>query len=227
MIGPQVPQAISLGALRRVLSEPRLEAYRLAPTESPDAVIGRYRWNIALSMSLYPVVQQLEVALRNNLHRAIAERYRTDEWYDATPALLTPREQEAVTEAKDELRKQGKPQEPNRLVAELTLGFWTSLLSRDYERRFWPHLLAPAFPFIPRPQRTRATVAGRLHQIRQLRNRISHHEPIFKLNLPRLYGEIEETIRWMAPALLQLLPVGEQFRDIHARGPAAYALPLS
>lgn len=61
--------------------------------------------------------------LYNNLHRAIAEKYRTDEWYDAAPALLTPREQEAVTQAKDELRKQGKPQEPNRLVAELTLGF--------------------------------------------------------------------------------------------------------
>ena len=216
-------QEISLAALRRVLSEPRLEAYRHDAAEPSSTVVGRYRWNIALSMALYPGLQQLEVALRNNLHVAISGSYG-QQWYDSTPPFLTQRELQSVVAAKEELKKQMKPSDPNRLVAELRLGFWTSLVSRDYERLLWPHMLGKAFPYIPRRLRTRATISARLQDIRKLRNRISHQEPIFKLPLQRLHVEILDTISWMAPALLRLIPVGESFEDIHARGPSGYEL---
>lgn len=221
----QEPQGISLSALMRVLSEPRLQAYRLDAAESPEVMVGRYRWNIALSMSLYPAIQQVEVALRNNLHRAASSLLGTDSWYDSIPQILTQREQDAILAAKVELSKQRKPADPDRLVAELTLGFWTSLLSRDYERHFWPRMLSSTFPFMPRRLRTRATVAGRFQEIRRLRNRISHQEPVFKMGLAQLDADIREAISWMAPTLLKLMPVGESFTDIYSKGPGAYQLP--
>lgn len=221
------PQAISLAALERILSGPRIEAYRLDPAETPSMMIGRYRWNIALCMALYPLVQQFEVALRNNLNRAIAAHCKTANWYDLSPSVLTQRERDAVAQAKDELIKEGKPTDSDRMVAQLKFGFWTSLLSREYERQLWPHLLSASFPYIPRRQRTRAFIAERLVKIRRLRNRVSHHEPIFKLDLPLLYNEVEDAVGWLAPALLKLLPVGEHFRDVYARGCATYVVMLS
>lgn len=202
MIEPQEPPAISLAAVQRALSESRFEAYRTHSDESLEAVLGRYRWNLALCMALYPALGLLEVSLRNNLHGALARYYETDAWYDLTPEKLAPREQDSIKQAKNELRKQGKREEPDRLVAELNLGFWTSLLSKEYEQQLWPRLLIPAFPQMPRRERTRARVAARLHEIRRLRNRVSHHEPIYKLgNLMQRYDHIQEAITWLAPAL--------------------------
>jgi hypothetical protein len=228
MIGTQEPQAISLAALKSALSEPRLEAYRLRPDEPLHAVLGRYLWNIALSMSFYPDLSLLEVTLRNNLHRVISGYYRTAAWYDLTPTVLTFHEREAIMKAKAELQKQKKPEEPDRLVAELSFGFWTSLLSTAYEQALWPRLLSSAFPHMPRRERTRSKVAHRLHQIRLLRNRISHHEPIYRLkNLGQHHDDLQEAIRWLSPQLLRLLPVGESFRDIYARGCAAYEVRIT
>lgn len=222
------PQAISQAALKRALSDARLEAYQLYPDEPLKDVLGRYRWNDALCMSLYPILGLLEVTLRNNLHVAITGLYGTAAWYDLEPAVLTGREMDSVTRAKDQLRSQGKPEESNRIVAELNFGFWTSLMSSVYERRFWPKILVQAFPLMRNRERTRSNIADRLKVLRLLRNRVSHHEPICRMtNLVQIHDELLATISWLAPTLHQLLPIGESFRDVYARGAAAYEIPIT
>lgn len=223
MTKAQEPPRISLAVATRGLSEARLEAYRTHPTEALDVVLGRYRWNAALSMALHPALGLLEVTLRNALHQAIAGDRGTETWYELPHGVLEPREQTSIASAKDELRKQQKPYEPGRVVAELKLGFWVSLLSRNYEQRLWPRLLKTIFPYLPRSDRTRATVSGRFQEIRRLRNRVSHHEPIYRSQtLVQQYRNIEEAIGWMVPPLLSLLPVGEGFSSIFERGPDAF-----
>jgi hypothetical protein len=114
------------------------------------------------------------------------------------------------------------------VVAELSFGFWTSLLSSDYERIFWQRILTDAFPLMPRRLRSRPKLAGRLHTLRRLRNRVSHHEPIYKLtNLAQTHDDLLAEISWLAPSLLRLLPLGEAFPDVHARGSRFYEIPLS
>ncbi|MBK9260725.1 MAG: hypothetical protein IPM54_13020 [Polyangiaceae bacterium] len=84
-----------------------------------------------------------------------------------------------------------------------------------------------AFPNVPKKYRTRANIAGKLQDIRKLRNRISHHQPIFKMeSLPQLDKNILEIIGWLSPNMLLLLPVGEAFVDVYARGHDAYAVPI-
>jgi hypothetical protein len=154
-------QGISPAALLSALSEPRLEAYQLRADEPLEAAIGRYMWNIALCRSFYPALHLLEVTLRNNLHRVVTVHCGTAEWYDRRPSVLTLHEQEAIVKAKAELGRQRKPEEPDRVVAELSFGFWTSLLGKNYEQKLWPKLLCLMFPHMPRRQRTRANVADR------------------------------------------------------------------
>ena len=227
MSNPSGVQSISAAALTRVLSPPRLDAYRLSPNDTPRILIGRYRWNVALSRSLYAPLGYLEVAFRNSLHDALAASFRLPAWYDCSPAWLLAREQEAIRIAKAELQKRNVPIEPGRLVAELSFGFWTSLLSRSYEQVIWPRLLKPVFPYMPRRDRTRHRVADRMHQVRKLRNRVFHYEPIWHWkDLPLHHATLEETIGWFEPALSRILPDVHTFSEVHAKGSTAFELDV-
>jgi hypothetical protein len=92
-----------------------------------------------------------------------------------------------VTEAKSKLTDASKSITPGRIVAELNLGFWTSLFNAYYEQkgasdpRLWPRLLLAVVPRMPRRQRTRRNLVRYLNDIRALRNRVFHHEPIWNL----------------------------------------------
>jgi len=100
---------------------------------------------------------------------------------DASTPIQEQMERAAVGRAKDTLVKQAKPLEAGRMVAELSFGFWTSLLDVRYERSnvLWPHLLRPTFPRMRNRDRKRKTISARINSIRLLRNRVSHHEPIW------------------------------------------------
>ncbi len=51
-----------------------------------------------------------------------------------------------ILNAENQLVSQGKSIDSDRLVAELSFGFWTSLLNRHYEQQgLWPRLLRPVF----------------------------------------------------------------------------------
>jgi hypothetical protein len=187
MSKPAGAQPLSAKTLLRVLSDARLESYRRSQSDMTRVLIGRYRWNVALSMSLYPVLFRLEVAFRNSVHLALSDFARTPTWYDSTPSLLQPRELDHVKEARAELLKQRqKRQQPavlraDDVVAALNFGFWTSLLNSSYELKLWHQrsMWVLAFPRLSRREQKRGWVSQRMHQIRQLRNRVFHHEPVW------------------------------------------------
>ncbi|WP_177420368.1 Abi family protein [endosymbiont of Lamellibrachia barhami] len=77
------------------------------------------------------------------------------------------------------LSRQHKVLNPGRIIAELNFGFWSSMLDKCYEQVLWPQLIKTAFPYMPRKIRTRKVLSQQFHKIRQLRNRIFHHEPIW------------------------------------------------
>ena len=214
-----------LGSLKRSLSGVRFEAYRRSTGEGDEAALARYVWNVALCEALYPSVHCLEVALRNALHRQAAHYFRTASWLDpSTPScVLSEREKRKVRRAMQELQRRNRPPTPDRVVAELTFGFWTSLLSREYEQRFLIRIIKPAFPHLPKPIRTRRTLAGRFNEIRQFRNRIFHHEPIWKRqNLVADHQRILEAIGWICPELQQTAMVMDRFPEVHRLGSTHY-----
>jgi hypothetical protein len=105
--------------LRRAISPDRLRGYQLGSSgEAYADLIARYAWNIALSESLYPALQSAEIALRNSIHDAMRDRYRTELWFDGTSAPLHPHEQAAVQRAKEALMRARKPLQPGRIIAE-------------------------------------------------------------------------------------------------------------
>jgi len=186
--------------LRSSLSDQRFDSYRQSSTDKNIDLLEHYLWNIALCESLYPTLQNLEIALRNNIYKAVAISFDNPKWFD-DPSILNDEQQKSVREAKKRLNK---PATEGRVIAELTFGFWTSLFDRKYDRVFWNQkdLIKNAFPNMPNSIRTRSTLSKRFSDIRKLRNRVFHHEPIWNNpDLKNRYEGLTEALGWLNPAL--------------------------
>ncbi|MGH2410757.1 MAG: hypothetical protein ACRDGS_10365 [Chloroflexota bacterium] len=219
-------QQALFNALQPSLSRDRIAAYRL-PGDSDGDVLARYLWNIRLSESLYPVLQALEVALRNSINTAFAQGSGRQDWYDSTRGqfCLDQRQRQEVADAKATLTKNRKPHRPGRVVAELRFGFWTSLFNVAYQTggkrgtRLWPQLLPAVVPSMPRRKRTRATISMTLNDVRTLRNRVFHYEPIWSMiELQRQHAEILDLIGWMNEDLLATIVLIDRFPGVSANG---------
>ena len=82
-----------------------------------------------------------------------------------------------------------------RVVAELSFGFWTGLTGPRYDVLWRNHLVK----IFPRRPVQRAHVQTRLNSIRKLRNRVAHYEPILSRPLQKDVNQIFDTISWMSP----------------------------
>lgn len=208
------------GPLSRILSDSRLAPYLRRTSGETDAV-ALYLWNVSVSEALYPVLQFVEVSLRNRLHEAIG-RFVGRRWL-SDGGFLQRREQDAVQSACGQTaRPPGNIAE--WIIPELSFGFWTGLLGRACEPRLWPSLLRTVFPGIPRRSRTRKAVARRFHDVRLLRNRVSHHEPVVwgPCRPQDLHSVTVETLFWLAPELEHFWQRVGQLPAVVGAGPDAH-----
>lgn len=202
-----------------ILHTERIDAYRQDGADS-KLTLARYLLNMALSESLYPTLQFAEIALRNAVHRELTTHYSTDAWYDSPLAQLTSWQQDKVTEAKAALGRSRKPLTPGRIVAELTFGFWTGFFNNPHARTgIGAFLSRSAFPHAPSTEQVRHLLDRRWQDIRDLRNRVFHHERILHwTDLGARHQAILEIIRWMSPELHDLTNSLDRFISIRSDG---------
>ena len=203
------------------ISRERLRPYSVN-SEINASVIAAYVWNIALCESLYPALNCLEIALRNSVHAAGTNQFNTEYWFNGR---LRQEEADRVRLLRNRLNTSGnKNPSVGDLVSGLSLGFWVSLFKGQYERVLWPCLLPEVFPHAPRRQRSRREISKRLDRIRRLRNRVFHHEPVWRLpDLAERHRLILETIGWISPAMLAMTGMMDRFPSVYTMGPQSYA----
>lgn len=201
------------------ISTERLSSYGNLAQDPLENVMAKYLWNCALSETLYQSLHWLEIALRNNVYSAAAQTLGTS-WL-TNGQLLHP-EQKQVQDVIDRLRIEGKGTSLADITAALSFGFWTSLFRKDYEQKLRP-ILPKIFPYVtPASDRTRKNISDRLNTIRKFRNRIFHFEPITKYKPEVRYGEIKQTLEWMAPELIPLLELNCGFSSEFQKGEQHY-----
>ena len=224
--------AKELSALELAISPERLQPYIIRAGGNRHGAILVYERNTALSEALYGVIQATEIALRNAIHRVLSVPH-SQMWFESVGLQGT--QLEKITAAKYEICRSRRALTPGAVIAELNLGFWTSLVSTRYEKQLWVPHLHKAFPYAlkPTPARptapssplSRAEIFDRLEIVRNLRNRIAHHEPILKLDLPRVYAGALEAISWVCPTSADWVRATNSFpRRFHEK-PLAYAAP--
>lgn len=164
--------------LSGAFSSQRLEKYINLYNGDVMKVAAHYKANIALSESLYTSLSVFEVTLRNALSKELERMMGRKDWYSvfpSNPALKSLTSE--VTVAIRHISQRGEMVSPDKIIAELTFGFWVTLLNSEYELSLWKSLRL-AFPHMPKKDRKRKNVSSPCNALRKLRNMVFHHESI-------------------------------------------------
>lgn len=185
-------------ALVAAISAPRLSSYRkFFQPQTDEELLGIYRWHEDLCSTFSRNMAWIEIVLRNRFHQALSQRYGTvgagtsRDWYHHLH--LSPHSHDSVRRITH--TQSGQPRRPapapDDVVAKLTFGFWPALLDvkEDIQgtRLSWGDILIAVVPghrqkdaAYWRGSAHRDALFARLDLCKDLRNRIAHHEPIWK-----------------------------------------------
>ena len=177
--------------IEQTLSIPRLSKYenfykdKGEPYEKSDVLI-LYERNLLISNKFFYLLNYFEVILRNAVVQAIEISFRcneTNSWHENEAFIRSiSRRGRHSPKSMFDSAKEKFPDSPSKMIPELKFVFWQKMLMANYEERIWQGCFNSIFP--------NATVENRqifydwTDQLRELRNRIAHHEPIiFNRNL--------------------------------------------
>lgn len=174
---------ITFDVLNNIFSASRVHPYR-EQTDSPEQTLLKYHQNIKIGILLLPSLHYLEICLRNQVDRALRNLY-SEEWLIDPPEQLNLSEQDIrkiqkIKGAVFKTRREEATQDD--IVAQLSFGFWCSLLQKKYDPIIWQrkNVFKTVFPNIEKSKRTRKYIEPQIIEIKKVRNRIAHHEPIWK-----------------------------------------------
>jgi hypothetical protein len=212
--------------LETYFSTGRLDRFFSQYPDNESKAIYLYEANIAIGEALYTPLCILEVALRNKINAELSRKYGKPDWY--ADWYMHPVMRHAWQEISNTIRilhEERKPITPDKVIAGLTFGFWTSLFNERYESELWANLRF-VFPYMPRQIRQRRNVSAPLNDIRrELRNRIYHNEPIIfnTTALNHHYQHIIQLLDWMGADLLMYNNAKDRFPAVFAQVTARLA----
>lgn len=179
----------------RSFSRPRLAPYLDAAQLDGTHAVDHYQWNLQVSEAFYPALSVLEISIRNAIHAQLQIRYGRTNWWSTAPLQSHHLAKVREAEAKASSRKRAS-MSADDVVAELSFGFWVSLLSRAYDRDFWVPSLRKAFPYY---RGNRRLLYDEFDAMRLFRNRIMHHEPIRHRHLEADHAKIYRLLGYIEP----------------------------
>lgn len=175
-------------AIVSCLSVPRVGTYKAACTpasgEDPHvAALRLYRWNVEVSAAFMAPIHLCEVAIRNAVSEALTAVYGPQWPWSASLRQALPTTTPPNYSPKRDLVKVAQNYATTgKVIPELKFVFWEKMFTSRHDNRLWnPHLrtvlpnLDPNKPI----KMLRGEIRASLGEIRILRNRIAHHEPIF------------------------------------------------
>jgi hypothetical protein len=185
---------------RSTISESRFARYLNDSNGRVVDAINLYHFNTEVSKALYSSLQMWEVSLRNKLNSFLVWKFTSSWPYDDRRALrqLTANDRRKVVDSIDRQRqlRRIKTVPVEAIVADLSAGFWVSLLNSGYEVPFvWRYNLVRVFPNEPRI--ALKDISDLSNDLLALRNRVAHHEPIYHLPLVERRAQIARALNAM------------------------------
>lgn len=183
------------------ISAPRLSSYKVMFSPANDyEIYGIYCWNEAISAALFRLISITEVVMRNRFHRVISNHMcqsstigspDSNNWYENAQLNLSSKSQgkiksELMIYSRGNWIPKSRAPSPNDVISKMTFGFWPALLDATLP---WGDLLPHILPGhrhshvqnFWRKQSRQDFLYARLTLTNNMRNRIAHFEPIWKL----------------------------------------------
>lgn len=196
------PVAATILAIQTTLTPTRFNRYVADAGGDLRKALALYRWNSFLAHSLYWPSQMLEIAARNSIANVLTIRFGSNWHLSSKFERQLGREDKAkLDEAVTRQQRDRKTQTPpvDAVIADLSFGFWTSMLTTHYAIPLgWAKTLRVAFPNLPNGLVPRSVLRP-MEDVRVLRNRIAHHEPIYDRRLDVSHREMLQVLGWICP----------------------------
>lgn len=196
-----------------IVSEPRLTYYKeFLNCQSDQERLGAYLAFQELSGSFFPLIQTVEVSLRNAIHKASIEHFADSEWYTKIPQ--SQESKNIISRAIEKAENECINPSSDDVIARTTLGFWVYMMDSPYRNTqngsfLWtPDIKAKVFPHAKNPWGADLTVAAifdECQKLLKLRNRLFHHEPIWKKHncnsLQKAVNNVEKDYKFLLKIL--------------------------
>ncbi|MCF8307452.1 MAG: hypothetical protein K9I68_00435 [Bacteroidales bacterium] len=213
--------------LEYYLSKPRLNRF-LQATGSHSKAQKLYRINLRVSQEFYPVLNLFEIFFRNTVYQCVAIYFSNPNWIiteksgfmsDQSLSSSNYFLKKSVQKAERAIRRKGSPITAGKVVAEQSLGFWTSLYDPHHYRLVGGSPIQ-GFPNKP-AYANRRFINQKLNIIREFRNRVYHNEPICFNNVhvefshaKHIEDEIYDLLNWIDSDLTKYV---DYFNDIDSK----------
>jgi len=195
----EADQESLIDQLRPTISSDRLGTYLTAAGFDNDRALRLYVWNAKIGEAFHFSIQAVEVGLRNCINAALCAQFGAD-WWDADDflALIDHERKKDLTTAKQRIANRGVTLCTAQVVANLSFGFWVGMLQPRYNPNLWSRQLRVAFSKLP-DDKNRYDLAASAKQVADLRNRIWHHEPVFRMSLADEFRQVMIVLGWICP----------------------------
>lgn len=194
-------QAI-IDAVKIAISSARIGTYEAAAgvTAADDlAALQLYAWNAQVSGALLTPLHICEVVIRNTVATVLESVHGSQwPWVPGFERSL-PDPRGGYSPRKDLISARRGKASTGKVIPELKFVFWQKMFTQRHDARLWvPHLQAvlPNMDATKTLTDRRELIYNDLEQLRFLRNRIAHHEPIFTRALADDYSKIVELVRF-------------------------------
>ena len=185
--------AARVGTYERVLGGP-------VGAHQTEKALRLYMWNAQTSAAFFVPLHICEVLIRNAVSEVIETVYG-QRWpwsVGFERSLPTPRH---GYKPKDDLIKARRNQATTgKVIPELKFVFWQKMLTSRFDKRLWNNHILTAFPNAAaqglNATQLRQNLYNDLETVRNLRNRIAHHEPILSRDLEGDFTKIKGIIAY-------------------------------
>lgn len=207
-------------ALLTSLSASRMSRYISASDGDISSALRLYDWNVRLSRCLYVRLHIWEITLRNRMNTFFRSKFGADWPYNTVFRQLNKSDLNRLTSAiaRQKSQRELELPSPDMIVADLSAGFWVSMFAPRYDRMFsWSDNIQKVFPYAQ--GRMRGEIFKMNGKVLVLRNRIAHHEPIYKLDLPHLVDELNCITTSMCQGAAAYVEIACDFKSVLTQKP--------
>lgn len=186
----QIPAA----SFEQIVSKPRMDSYRGYWKVSPDAAVSMYMWNTEVCSEMGKLLAYFEICLRNAIHRELSLSVtasfpsgatHTYPWWEPLDSQLTLDAKRLLFKV---IPEPSHPPAADEVVSRLSFGFWPNML--NWIGRTRNGLLKGIFPSHPLSlpgahpnwgnKAARRRALDMIFELKDARNRVAHHEPLWK-----------------------------------------------
>ena len=190
-----------------LITDHRLDSYKNVFTCADDLeLVGSYLWNAHVCSALYPLLNSAEVSLRNAIDSALTNDLGRFWWkasklhYNSFQAGSTQlpfavkglranfskATKQVINDKKKRYGLSSYTPQHHEIIAKTEFSTWEFILnSKEFmgDNKIWPKNLAKVFKGGWPSTSTRTTLnrsQDLVKTVREFRNRVSHHEPVWK-----------------------------------------------